>query len=64
MEDAAGEASYGVGVELEEKDSAYCLTYVPDHAWLADGSRAYPVAIDPVVIAKQIQTNIRDRTIA
>ncbi|MCI9278833.1 MAG: DNRLRE domain-containing protein, partial [Lachnospiraceae bacterium] len=51
MEDASGEISFGVRMELEEAgDDMYLVTVTPDRAWLDAPERVYPVRIDPTAI--------------
>ena len=55
MEDAAGEISMAIELELSEQDGKTILTVEPNQEWLNDEARQYPVRIDPttVVVEKQ-----------
>lgn len=52
MEDAAGEISLGVELQLEEsgEESTYAVTVSADSDWLDADDRVYPVRIDPTAI--------------
>ena len=51
MEDAAGEISFGVKMELAEEDGGNLLvTVTADEEWLSASERVYPVRIDPTAI--------------
>ena len=52
MEDAAGEVSFGVELQLEEsgEESTYAVTVSADSDWLDADDRVYPVRIDPTAI--------------
>ena len=52
MEDAAGEISFGVELQLEEsgEESTYAVTVSADSDWLDADDRVYPVRIDPTAI--------------
>ncbi len=61
MTDAKGEISYDIDVKVKNlKKETITLTYTPDKKWLTDKDRAYPVAIDPVII---IESGENDRNI-
>ena len=61
MTDAKGEISYDIDVKVKNlKKETITLTYTPDKKWLTDKDRAYPVAIDPVII---IESGKNDRNI-
>jgi hypothetical protein len=62
--DGAMEQNQEVGVELEEKEGAYILTYSLPQDWLAGEEREWPVILDPVVSAEPDISNIRDITVA
>ena len=50
MEDAAGEISFGVRMELTQGSDGYLVTVRPDRTWLEAPERVYPVRIDPTAI--------------
>ena len=50
MEDAAGQISFGVRMEMTKKGDGWLVTVLPDRTWLEDPERAYPVRIDPTAI--------------
>ena len=52
MEDAVGEISFGVELQLEEsgEESTYAVTVSADSDWLDADDRVYPVRIDPTAI--------------
>lgn len=52
MEDAVGEISFGVELQLEEsgEESTYAVTVSADNDWLDADDRVYPVRIDPTAI--------------
>ncbi len=51
MTDNNGAVSYDIDVKVKNlKKETITLTYTPDKKWLNDKARAYPVAIDPVII--------------
>ena len=47
MEDAAGEISFLITLELREEEGKTILTVKPDRDWLSAEERQYPVRIDP-----------------
>lgn len=63
MIDAAHEESYDVAVTLTQTKDGYLLTYIPNHTWLADTTRRYPVILDPVVEADLNVLNIQDQQV-
>ncbi|MCM1097632.1 MAG: DNRLRE domain-containing protein [Ruminococcus flavefaciens] len=50
MEDAAGEISFGVRLELAETEEGYLITAYADEDWLQAPERVYPVRIDPTAV--------------
>lgn len=50
MEDAAGEISFGVRLELAETAEGYLVTAYADEDWLSAPERVYPVRIDPTAV--------------
>ncbi len=51
MTDSNGAISYDIDVKVKNlKEETITLTYTPDKKWLNDKDRAYPVAIDPVIM--------------
>ena len=50
MEDAAGEISFGVRLDMEAADGLYLVTVTADKEWLSAPERVYPVRIDPSAI--------------
>jgi len=53
MEDAAGEISFLITLELREEDGKTILTVKPDMDWLSAEERQYPVRIDPTPVEIQ-----------
>lgn len=49
MYDANEEYSDDVSYKLERIDNGYILTIVPSEKWINDGSRKFPVTIDPSI---------------
>jgi len=49
MYDDSGAASDEIEIELENEGGKWRITYKPDKEWLTEGSREYPVVIDPQV---------------
>jgi hypothetical protein len=45
----AGAGTQAVKVSLSGSGPDFTITLVPDHAWLSDPSRHFPVAIDPTI---------------
>ena len=64
MIDNAGEVNANVAVSLESNGSEYILTYALPLEWMGDEARAWPVVLDPVVLAKTDYKNILDRTVS
>lgn len=58
MEDAAGEISQAIQMELSEENGSTILTVTPDAEWLAEEERQYPVRIDPSITSKDAANNI------
>ena len=58
MEDANGEISYDVSLELEKKSEKQIVRVIADPDWLNDPGRAYPVKIDPSVSITLGQDNM------
>lgn len=51
MTDSNGAISYDIDVKVKNlKKETITLTYTPDKKWLNEKDRAYPVAIDPVIL--------------
>ncbi len=51
MTDSNGAISYDIDVKVKNlKKETITLTYTPDKKWLNDKDRAYPIAIDPVIM--------------
>lgn len=50
MEDAAGEVSFGVKLDVSEAGDLYLVTVTADREWLDAPERAYPVRIDPTAV--------------
>ena len=50
MEDAAGEISFGVRLDLEHTDEGCVVTVTGDSQWLQAPERVYPVRLDPTAI--------------
>ena len=63
MYDKNFEFSDEIKTKLKKDGSEYVLTYEPDHKWLTDGERAYPVTIDPTVQTKQSETYVTDTSV-
>lgn len=53
MEDAAGEVSFQITLELREEDGKTILSVKPDMEWLQAETRQYPVRIDPTPVEIQ-----------
>lgn len=51
------QATTAVAVSLSGKAPDYTVTLTPDHAWLADPTRHFPVAIDPTWSGADPHTN-------
>jgi RHS repeat-associated protein len=52
-----GQGTSNVAVTLAGSSPNYTLTLTPDHAWLTDPSRHFPVAIDPTFSGADSHTN-------
>lgn len=52
-----------VETTLKKEGKEYILTYAPDHEWLADKERAYPVTVDPTVSTKPYNDEIVDTSV-
>ena len=53
MTDSNGAISYDIDVKVKNlKKETITLTYTPDKKWLNAKDRAYPVAIDPVIVVE------------
>lgn len=48
---------------LKKEGAEYILTYMPDHKWLTDEERAYPVIIDPTVDTRSYTDKIVDTSV-
>lgn len=53
----AGQGTSNVAVTLSGSSPNYMLTLTPDHAWLTDPSRHFPVAIDPTFSGADSHSN-------
>ena len=53
MEDAAGEISFLIALELREENGKTIVTVKPDKNWLSSEERQYPVRIDPTPVEIQ-----------
>ena len=58
--DSAEAVSRDVGVSLTQAGSVYTLTYSLPGAWLSASERAWPVILDPVIVAESNTGNILD----
>ena len=63
MYDSDFEFSDEIKTKLKKDKTEYILTYEPDHKWLTDEKRAYPVTIDPTVQTKQSETYVTDTSV-
>lgn len=52
---------YDIKYELNDTESGYLLTIIPDGEWLFDENRVYPITIDPTITISK--SNISDTTI-
>ena len=52
-----------VKITLRKEGTEYILTYKPDHKWLTDEERAYPVTIDPTVDTRSYKDKIVDTSV-
>ena len=52
-----------VETTLKKEGKEYILTYAPDHEWLADKERAYPVTVDPTVSTKPYNDKVVDTSV-
>lgn len=50
MEDAVGEISFGVNLEVSDGGEMYLVTVTADSSWLSATERVYPVRIDPTAV--------------
>lgn len=48
---------------LKKEGTEYILTYMPDHKWLTNEERAYPVTIDPTVDTRSYKDKIVDTSV-
>ena len=48
---------------LKKEGAEYILTYMPNHKWLTDEERAYPVIIDPTVDTRSYTDKIVDTSV-
>lgn len=60
MEDAAGDISTEIIIEVEEQGTNIILTLIPNKEWLEAEERAYPVRVDPTVIIYAASGNLVD----
>ena len=64
MTDSNGAISYDIDVKVKNlKKETITLTYTPDKKWLNDKDRAYPVAIDPVILLESDKEQVIEDTI-
>ncbi len=63
MVDADGEVNYDVAVTLDTANNQCRITYAPSMEWMGATDRAWPVIIDPVVVADLSIDNIRDKQV-
>ena len=64
MTDSSGAISYDIDVKVKNlKKETITLTYTPDKKWLNDKDRAYPVAIDPVILLESDKEQVIEDTI-
>ena len=64
MTDANGEFSDGITLSLSNAgNNTFTVTTTLDASWLDDGSRAYPVTVDPVVMTKPDVKTIQNKYI-
>ena len=52
-----------VETTLKKEGEEYILTYAPDHEWLADEERVYPVTVDPTVNTKPYNDKVVDTSV-
>ena len=65
MYDAEGDCSDAVFYTLEEIDGGkYILTVTADAEWINDGSRVFPVTVDPTIITFSYKSGIEDTYVA
>ena len=62
MMDMAGSRSEQLTLHLEEKvaEHTWRITLTPDHSWLRDASRIYPVTVDPITTSSLKREEIED----
>jgi len=63
MYDENFEFSSDIKTTLKKEGEEYILTYAPDHEWLADKERAYPVTVDPTVTTAYYSDKIVDTSV-
>ena len=62
--DDAGEYCDDIDVALTQNGDGYTLAYYLPRTWLADGDRAWPVVLDPVIYPTSTISNLQDITIS
>ena len=62
MLDMAGSRSEQLALHLEEEvaEHTWRITLTPDHSWLRDASRIYPVTVDPITTSSLKREEIED----
>lgn len=60
MYDQEFDLSTDIVLKLDKIEGGYNLTITPNHKWLNDKNRKYPVVIDPTVVTNQIRNQIDD----
>ena len=63
MKDASGAKSEQLKVALEEdteEKDTWRITLMPDHSWLRDAARVYPVTVDPLTTSSLEVNEIED----
>ena len=62
MLDMAGSRSEQLTLHLEEEvaEHTWRITLTPDHSWLRDASRIYPVTVDPITTSSLKREEIED----
>lgn len=53
MQDANGEISFGINIEIEEREEKYFIKVTADKEWIAEPERVYPIKIDPTISSTQ-----------
>ncbi len=60
MYDAAGEVLYDIAIDINGVKNGYSISYTPNHEWMNDPQRVYPIVLDPTVISSSYQSNYID----